>query len=182
MLNHARRTALMFETHSVVSAIAASATTDRPDAVLATRHDRVATTHATATGNLTGFRNRVLRKSLPSRRRLLKIVLLLCCSCILRQVPFNIAILVLECTPADLKGAHCHSRTDFSKLDAIVASSNKNMMADLNTILDVFERYDTVAHLVFARDGLPWGEEVLQDLDNALTQRRRKAVEDEMRI
>lgn len=54
------------------------------------------------------------------------------------------------------------------------------MVSHFNTIVDVLERYYPTSDLVLASDCFSRGEDVLQDLDNSLTQPRAKAIEDKM--
>ena len=97
-------------------------------------------------------------------------------------MPFNIAILVLKRATTDLKWSERHSRANLGQLHAVVSSTDKHMMSNLDTVVDILERDDSVAHFVLARDGLPWWKDVLKDLDDSFAQSRCETVKDEVRI
>ncbi|KAI6768294.1 hypothetical protein HG530_006303 [Fusarium avenaceum] len=97
-------------------------------------------------------------------------------------MPFDIAFLVLESAIADLEDPHCHPWSNLGQLDAVISGPDKNMVPDLNAILDVLECYHSVADLVLGCNSFARRENVLQDLHHPLTQATGKAVENEVGI
>ena len=95
-------------------------------------------------------------------------------------MPLIVSILVLKRTSSDLEQSHGHSWTNFRKLDALIPSSDKDMMPDLNTVLDVFERHNPVANLLIRRSSLTWREQMLQYLFCSLAQFGVEVFEDKM--
>lgn len=55
-------------------------------------------------------------------------------------------------------------------------------MTHLDAVLDILERHDAIAHLGAARGGLSRGEDVLEDLHDAFSERGAEPFEDEMRV
>lgn len=100
----------------------------------------------------------------------------------MREVPFDVAILVVKGAASNLEYPHCHPWPDFSQLNAVVSCPHENMMPDFNAVLDVLECDDSVADLVFARDGFPGRKDMFQYFHYTLTQATCKAIEDEVRI
>lgn len=56
-----------------------------------------------------------------------EVILLAASPGVLRQVPLNIAILVIKCTSPNLEGPHRHPRAHLSQLDRIVRRPNEDM-------------------------------------------------------
>lgn len=94
-------------------------------------------------------------------------------------MPLDIPVLVVERARPDLKQPHRHPRSHLGQLDAPIARLDEDVVPDLDAVLDVLERDDPAAQPGRA---VARREEVLQDLDDALAQRRREAVEDEVRV
>lgn len=55
-------------------------------------------------------------------------------------------------------------------------------MANLDTILYIFERDDSIAELRARGGGFAWGEKVFEDLNDAGAERGGESFEDEMRV
>jgi hypothetical protein len=72
-----------------------------------------------------------------------EVVLLASSAGVLVHVPFDITILVLESAGSDLEQAHRHARTDFCQLDTLVSGLDKDVVTDLDAIVDVLECDDT---------------------------------------
>lgn len=111
-----------------------------------------------------------------------QVVFLLCRTRILCQVPFDVAILVLKGSAANLKHAHGHTRPNLRELYTVISRAHENMVTHLNAVIDVLERHNSVADLVFTGDGFPRREDVFQDLDHSCAQRCIEPVENEMRV
>ena len=94
-------------------------------------------------------------------------------------MPLDVAVLVLQGAASDLEQAHRHPGTDLCELDALVARLDKDVVADLDAVVNVLERHHPAAEI---RAGLPRREQVLQDLDDALAEGRGEAFEDEMGV
>lgn len=96
-------------------------------------------------------------------------------------MPLNVSVLVLEGAGPDLEQAHGHAGADLRQLDALVAGLDKDVVADLDAVLDVLEGDDPAAE--FGGGGaLARREQVREDLDDALAEGRGEAVEDEVRV
>ncbi|KAI6749192.1 hypothetical protein HG531_008139 [Fusarium graminearum] len=100
---------------------------------------------------------------------ILQIVLLLGGSCILREMPLDVAVLIFEGATSDFEWSHRHSWADLGQFDTVISCPHENVVSDFNAILDVLESNDSVANFVLARDGFSRRKDVLQDLDYALT-------------
>ena len=111
----------------------------------------------------------------------LEVVLLPARPSILAERPLDIGILVLEGTHHDGKGPHGEARTDFAELDRLVSCADVDVMANLDAIILVHECDDAVP-FVLLRGGVPWWEQMLQDLDDTCAKGCCEAVEDEMGI
>lgn len=100
----------------------------------------------------------------------LQIVLLLRRPRVLVESPLNISILVLQRSSTNLEAAHRHSWSDLCQLNALVSSFHKDVVAHLNSILDVLERYNSASKLGSVCDGVARWKDVLEDLDDALAE------------
>ena len=76
-------------------------------------------------------------------------------------MPLHIPLLIIQCSCPNLKQPHTHPRTHLRQLNRLEPSLDKDVMSDLNSILDVFERDNTVSDLGC---GFPRWEKVFQDL------------------
>ena len=53
------------------------------------------------------------------------------------------------------------------------------MMSDFDTVLDILECDDSIAHFVWA---ISWGEDMFQNLDDPFAQASRETLEDQVRV
>ena len=91
----------------------------------------------------------------------------------------NITVLVLQRPTSDLKQSHSHPWPNLGQFDALITSHDKDMMAHLDTILDILERDYPTAYLPgpFSRR-----KKMFQDLRDPFSQPTLEPVEDEMGI
>lgn len=94
-------------------------------------------------------------------RRELKIILLFGCSCVLREMPLHVTVLILKCTATDLEYPHRHSGANLGKLNTIVACPYENVVSDFNAVVDIFKRHHPVTNLGLASNWLSGWEQVL---------------------
>lgn len=110
-------------------------------------------------------------------RRSSKIVLLSARPGVLVHVPLNITILVLESATPDLKQSHGHPGANLGQLDTLVTSLDKDVMSDLNAVIDILEGDDSATKI---GAGLSGGKQVLQNLDYSLTQFCGETLKDQV--
>lgn len=112
----------------------------------------------------------------------LQVVLLLARPCILVHPPFDVSILILQCSASYLKTSHRHSRPNLRQLHTLVASLDKDVMPNLDAVVDILESYHAAAQLRLVCDGFPWWKDVLQHFYNALAETRGEPLEYQMWI
>lgn len=84
-------------------------------------------------------------------------------------MPLDISVLILKGTTPDLKWTHCHSGANLCELDTVISGPNKDVVSELDAVVDVFERDNSTAHFVFAGYGLSWWENMLQYFRNTFS-------------
>lgn len=76
-----------------------------------------------------------------------EVVLLASSAGVLVHVPFDITVLILESAGSDLEQTHRHAGTDLCQLNTLVAGLDKDVMTNLDAVVDVLECDDTGAEL-----------------------------------
>lgn len=61
-------------------------------------------------------------------------------------MPFDIALLVIQCASADLEQPHAHARSYFCQLDGLVPCLDENVVADFDCVFDVLESAIALDH------------------------------------
>lgn len=94
-------------------------------------------------------------------------------------MPFHIRILVLQGTHGNRERPQCETRPNLTQLDAVVASTDVNMVPHFNAVVLIYECDDSVA-LVLPRCSIPRRKQVLEDLENSSTQGRCEILKDQV--
>ena len=68
-----------------------------------------------------------------------QVVLLPPRSCVLVQMPLDVALLVVQRAGPDLEETHAHPRPDLCQLHRLVSCLDEDVVADLNGVFDVLE-------------------------------------------
>jgi hypothetical protein len=94
-------------------------------------------------------------------------------------MPLNIPLLIIQRPRPNLKQPHTHPRPHLGQLDRLEARLDKNMVAHLDSILNILKGDNAVSD--FGRGFAGW-EEVFEDLYAALAELGAEAFEDEVRV
>lgn len=109
-----------------------------------------------------------------------QIILLSTCSGVLVQSPLHISILILQRPASDLETPHRHSGPDLSQFYTLISCLHKNVVPNLDAVLNILECDDSASKLGFVGDSFAWWEYVFQYLDDSESQFRCKAFEDKV--
>lgn len=108
-------------------------------------------------------------------------VLLLARARVLVEMPFGVAILIVQSSTPYFEGPKAHSGSDLTELARIVGCADKHVMSHFNDIVYILEGDNSAALGLL---GCWWQrrEQVLQDLDYPFTGGCGEALENEVRV